>query len=877
MAAIEKYSIDATGPVAPVWGGIAERAQVWAARRGASLRDAIVLVPLLQTLPMARQAFAQLGGWQPRVETTQTLASSLGPPEPADPLQLRFDLALDRLAAARLLRRQGVLTDGRDASSNDHLVSALVQTAHAMARAAAAVAPGERERWAAAARLQLGATHGPGERERLLARLSFEWAVAAALPGTDVLFGLRPAAWIAVQAGGADPLIEALLRHATSNATPALLIDTDAAAADPLPACAHAAGVQVAVCADFEDEAQQCAAQVLAHLNRGVLPVALVAQDRLLVRRVRALLARHAVPVVDETGWRLSTTRSGASLAALLRAATARASTDDWLDWLKSAPGAGAAVQLLESTLRRKGWARAHDVVVTAMPDAAAVAWQSARRVIAALEPERPRALPAWLDALRAALQATGSWPQFLADDAGRQLVAALHLGEDRPPMTDDPMPLGGFSRWVDAVLETAPFRPAPDAASAGGPRVVVAPLAQAVLRPFGAVVFPGADEKRLGAPASPQPLLSDALAVSLGLPGAQALREAEACQFAQLLRCPQLTLLRRLNDGGEPLAASPLIERLNLARLEAGLPHLPAAPDERVWLQLPPQPVRPPMPVAPASLPAQLSASACEALRACPYRFFALRMLRLGVSEELDDAVEKRDYGTWLHEVLNRFHRGRGDAPQTPEADAARLQAIAIEVRRDQALDDATFLPFGASFARLVPVYLAWLQSRDGEGARWLDGEVKLSARPTEWQGIEMQGVIDRVDSVLADDATLGTLIELIDYKTGSAQALTQTVANAQEDTQLAFYAALMLRQSEASGGVTACYLPLDPGDVVRPIVHRDVEATAELLVEGLGRDLAQIRAGAPLPALGEGRACSHCDARGLCRRDHWTVEPKA
>jgi hypothetical protein len=24
----------------------------------------------------------------------------------------------------------------------------------------------------------------------------------------------------------------------------------------------------------------------------------------------------------------------------------------------------------------------------------------------------------------------------------------------------------------------------------------------------------------------------------------------------------------------------------------------------------------------------------------------------------------------------------------------------------------------------------------------------------------------------------------------------------------------------------------------------------------------------------LGEGSACTYCEARGLCRRDHWTVE---
>jgi len=40
---------------------------------------------------------------------------------------------------------------------------------------------------------------------------------------------------------------------------------------------------------------------------------------------------------------------------------------------------------------------------------------------------------------------------------------------------------------------------------------------------------------------------------------------------------------------------------------------------------------------------------------------------------------------------------------------------------------------------------------------------------------------------------------------------------------------------------------------------------------VIGIGQDLARLRQGAAMPALGEGVACEYCEARGLCRRDHW------
>ena len=874
MAAIEKISVDPGLSVVDCWAAVAARAQAWAASRGVAMRDALLILPFAQLLPAARQAFARGGGWMPRIETTQTLARSLGPAEPGDPLQITFDLALDRLSAAQLLRGQAWAQAQAvaDPGAFDHLLTALVQTAHALARAAAAVPPTQRAaRWEQG-RAALGALAGPGARERLIARLAFEWAAASPTPASDAIHGMQPSAWIVVQAGGADALCHGLLAEADA-LTPCLQIDTDALADDPFGVIAAHAEAEVAVCEGFEDEAQRCAAQVLALLaesEMGAAPIALIAQDRVLVRRVRALLARYAVPLLDETGWRLSTTRAGATLASLLRAAAPRASTDDWLDWLKACPPA-AGLRSLEASVRRQGWARADAVDPSTLPEAAAALWRSSKRMVDGLSVAAGRPLADWLDASRQALQGCGLWAALVADDAGRQMIAALHLGGEPVALPGDVMTFAAFTRWVDAALESSSFLPTPDGDVGAAPRVVITPLERAMLRPFAAVVFPGADEKQLGAAAAPHPLFTEAVAVALGLPSAQVRREAEAQAFVQLLRCPRVTLLRRADDDGEPLAASPLLERLNLARRHAGRDALPAARDARHEFSLPKHEVPHPLPVAPALLPERLSASACEALRACPYRFFALRLLRLRVADELDDEVEKRDYGTWLHEVLNRFHRKRGEDPN-PAEDAGRLHAIAVEVRAQMALDDAAFLPYAASFARLVPPYLDWLHTRDDSGARWLDGELTLSARPAEWQGIEMHGVIDRVDSLPGDDLT-GPVIQLIDYKTGSAQGLRELVGQPQEDTQLAFYAALMARQSEAVGEIAACYLPLDAGDTVKAIDHADVAFSADQLVEGLGHDLARIRNGEPMPALGAGRACDHCEARGLCRRDHWAA----
>ncbi len=89
---------------------------------------------------------------------------------------------------------------------------------------------------------------------------------------------------------------------------------------------------------------------------RGRSPVALVATDRALTRRIGARLKGQGVTAQDETGWKLSTTRAAAMLMSALRACAHDAGSDQVLDWLKSGDdGDALAVQGLESRLRREG------------------------------------------------------------------------------------------------------------------------------------------------------------------------------------------------------------------------------------------------------------------------------------------------------------------------------------------------------------------------------------------------------------------------------------------------------------------------------------------------------------------------------------------
>jgi ATP-dependent helicase/nuclease subunit B len=261
-----------------------------------------------------------------------------------------------------------------------------------------------------------------------------------------------------------------------------------------------ASHLSLAACDGFEHEAECAAAQVLAHLQQGETPVALVAQDRVLVRRVRALLERQQVSLLDETGWKLSTTRAAAQVMSLLRAASPVASTDLWLDWLKAGAWLNArrAVVDLETACRREAWSRATAIDAIRLSPAAADLHANATAVLQGLALERRQPLSLWLTALQTALKDSGMWGALTADEAGAQVVQVLRLADPAAwsgqQAAQTMMALDDFSAWVDGALEDAAFIPA---APPEQPSVVITPLTRVMLRPFAAIVFPGADDPR--------------------------------------------------------------------------------------------------------------------------------------------------------------------------------------------------------------------------------------------------------------------------------------------------------------------------------------------------------------------------------------------
>jgi ATP-dependent helicase/nuclease subunit B len=858
-------------PHAGLWQGLWAQVDTHMQAVQAHPARTVVLLPFFQLQAVARMSARAHwpSGFAPRLETTQSWCQRVGH-FVAGESDISFDSALDSLSAGTWLQRAGL------GAQQGMLATVLVQTAQQLGSVVAAVPPMQRGSWAVRAREQaLPALERLGSNplmyEEAVARIALEWAVASRY-ATDVLFDAAQRhdmdALVVVPGLQANPLAQALAAHWASISIAAQWPDAPGAGQVAQHIAQHGA-----------DEADRATACVLQHLAQGRTPIALAAVDRGTTRRISAGLHLQGVRLVDETGWKLSTTRAAASLMGLLRAARWQAvgagQDDALLDWLKHTSAPPAQVDSLERLLRRPNTPVAQlniaqaaiEFIVTPEATPAGNAQPGGEPTPPLLSPQavlaslrRARPISAWLTSLQSALQHCGQWAVLQADSAGRDCVQALHLLQaDALARYTQPLRLAEFTAWVSDALENASFKPGNDPSSEAA-QVVVLPLAQVLARPFAAIVIAGADEQRL--PASPEPAgaWTAAQRVALGLPSREALAQEQQRVWDCAMRAPRVDVLWRSSEGEQSLQPSPLWQRWALLQTAQGLPVIEGH-DARQPTQVPVSPTLAPLPSAGTLRVSRLSASSYGDLRTCPYRFFALRLLGLQDAPELDGEIDKRDFGSWLHSVLGDFHtRRKALSISTPDAqqDAALLDQCAT----DQRMADSGFIPFAAAWPQVRDSYLTWLVQHEAEG--WQFDQAELEAkRPHE--GIELVGRLDRVDR-LSRGPMLGTAY-VLDYKTESTQVSKERVKNPLEDTQLAFYAALL-----GEDDIHAAYVNVaERESKITP--QTEVMAAREALLDGITQDVERIHAGQAMPALGEGAACDYCAARGLCRKDMWAL----
>ncbi len=649
---------------------------------------------------------------------------------------------------------------------------------------------------------------------------------------------------------------------------------SDAVHLQQLPDAVLTQRIQFFAAHGLEHEAQAADVQIRQWLLEGKRSIAVVVQDRLVARRVRAMLERSQVQVQDETGWTLATLSVSTALMRWLDAVQNDFYYQDVLDLFKSpflfadsaADERKQAAYLFENMVRKHGViANLQSYIDTAEREVPAIIQPLVRlrRALQAL-PNKTASLAEWLNALHLSLDILGVVRGWSQDAAGQQLLRLFDKWMDELGADNTRCSFYEWRRWLAQQLDLNTFRD-----RAVESQVKFTHLAATRWRSFDAVLMLGCDAVHLPAPVNAGQWFNEAVRAALGLPLRNIQQQQVRDDLMALLALNDTVLVTwRANLNGETNLLSPYFEMIRALHLLAYGDGLAAdklgemLTKAQVHLDSCVVPRAGEMPhpaVFTALLPERISPSGYNSLVACPYQYYARHILRLNELDEVREEIDKRDYGSWVHAALQRF---QNEFPKSLNHDrgqlADELHRISAEVFADALARDYLAQAWLLRWQAQIPAYIDWQCDNELAGWMYLEAEQPFAIEVSE--NLTLCGRIDRIDNRKDD---LGTLY-VLDYKTQAIAKLKSKLKAAGEDVQLSCYA-------YARNANAAAFVSLDGDKVLAVTPPHDVGELAKLNIERLGVLFEQIGAGTTLPANGIDSVCAICEMQGLCRRGDW------
>ena len=529
------------------------------------------------------------------------------------------------------------------------------------------------------------------------------------------------------------------------------------------PADRRLSGVRAAEFADAAAEAQGIALALREALETPGRTAALITPDRMLARRVSALLRRWGIEADDSAGRPLSETPPGTLLLGIASAAAEGLAPVPLLALLKHPLVGGEGedrvrwldnVRILDRALRGPRPATGLAGLDAHFAERGASAWARLRASVEALDGmlAKPVSLADFARQLALAgssLSNDGAWRGAEGRMAADLLaeLQAVRGSESVSVGAEDAVPV------LRDLLEQQRLRPP----YGGHPRIFIWGLLEARLQQADLVVLGGLNEGVWPAPPAPDPWLAPKIRSALGLPSLEFRVGLSAHDFASALGAPQVLITRARRDARSPTVASRFWLRLQamtggvvrdtrLERLASALDDPgPVAPAER------------PKPTPPSDFrPRKISVTSVDRLKADPFAFYAQAMLGLRRWDPIDEDHSAKWKGTAVHKVLEDWLREDECEPDKliPRARALLAQDTIHPMLR------ALWAP------RLLEAI-----GRIGEFERENREEGRLPLRAeisgeTEIAGVIIHGKADRLDR-LADGG-----LAVIDYKTGKAPA---------------------------------------------------------------------------------------------------------
>ncbi len=573
--------------------------------------------------------------------------------------------------------------------------------------------------------------------------------------------------------------------------------------------------LQITRCEGFEHEAETAAQLVLQAMGHRPLelgthvtprqpqPVTIVAHDRVLARRVAALLARHGVAVEDRVGWALSTTVAATAVRGIL-SSWQGSDVQALMAWLalpvvaRNWTGASAT----SAHLRRLWHAQ------SILPDGRGFIsyaikktdnelvrdclqqWQAAQNQF--LKPKQAmtvgdyaKALLNYLAPLQAAMQ---------LDAAGGkvwQQLSNLSLESQATPVT-----LATFIAVLDDALESERFSASSATHSDNTARAVFVPLYEAAWTDSASIIMIGCNESHLPAkPRSPTPLLAS-VRRELNLPTTSTERAVWQHLLASVAASNQTVYATYTpSEQGNPSRLSPWLLGCD-EQTAANLSGEPKPLTDENRPENPPPTNESTAQLGVSKLPTEISVTKLAEIVQCPYRFALHSVFGIDALDEPSLWPSHLERGNLLHDAL---HAVQGDLHTLNKPAALHLainDALHAVVQSKLPLS-GRYAALLADSQRTVSTYIAAHAARQDEGWRLHATETEIDSLAMI-EGVRVHGKLDRID-VIRDKTGQAQAYAVLDYKTSSIQTLQDKRDEPLHDAQLALYAALLEQQKDS------------------------------------------------------------------------------
>lgn len=664
--------------------------------------------------------------------------------------------------------------------------------------------------------------------------------------------------------------------------------------------------ISLFVASSEEQEATAVELQVRRWLLEGKRNIAIVTENRKLARRVRALLERAGVNLVDSVGWSLSTTSAATIIERWLECIEQDFSHQSLLDLIKSPffHFSDTDAPVNKETLLQHVYRLEQDIIIHSnisgnierylenlhYQEHKLQHWESAcyefiRQLLNHIRDiARPFvqlhknnvSCPAsqYLNTLITSLDSLGITTHLRNDDAGEKILTEIAHMQLAIAQSDPVMDWYDFRTWLASALEDHHYSP-----EVAASHVRLLNLQQSNSGYYEALIIASANAAQLPGNITKTAFFNHNVRASLGLPDWKQHKQTQLYLFRRLLESADQLLLSYCAEKNEEWQEpSPWLQSVSdiyqhsfgMSLENSTLHQLINIPQTQVLLARDislPEPSHQPMPeLSAAELPSTFSASRHQRLINCPYLFFCNDILQLRPQDEVLSELQKAEYGSKVHRILEKFHLQTETHLATDILDPAGfhqlltlLEQISIQIFKNDIEDNFLHRGWLKRWLDHSESYLNW-QKKQQQNWTFKSAEQKYCSQFNN--EINIEGRIDRID-------TNNHGLALIDYKTGSKTPSQTDVENG-EDVQLVSYAMLLENVLRAE------YLKLDGSDGA---VQSGAALEGEDLITAVAQSsqrletiLQQIKDRAALIANGDPDSCQHCKMSGLCRQPVWS-----